>query len=148
MSVYIKRNRKSSDCKYCGKEIKHNDFVVIASFYKKQKSGKIWSMQLKWHCRCWIKQGIKAVEEQELREPEIEKVSETRGRKVRLVLTEEQLHMRKKIMMRRAAVVGRIKKEVRNTAPSFDKIVRLGVQLDKCKEQIEAVGGIPSSWKD
>jgi len=120
--------------------------MVVGKLWKgKDGVARTWTIILRWHTQCWIDQAIQKLEKQ----PFIE----TKGRK-RLdpghtvaEVKDGNRGARHKIMMRRAAVVQRIKKEVELPEQSIDKIIHLGEMLNQLREEIELVGGVPKSWE-
>lgn len=87
---------------------------------------------------CWVEQGVAEVSKRV--------IVETRGKR-KLELSEEDKIARFKILRRRAAVVQRIRKEMSSEVQSIDRIIHLGGQLNKLKEEVEQVGGVPRSWE-
>jgi len=63
-------------------------------------------------------------------------------------MTDDNKAARFAILRRRASVTQRIKREVTKPVEeqSIDKIIHLGDLLNKLKEEIELVGGVPKSW--
>lgn len=87
---------------------------------------------------CWVEQGVAELSKRV--------IVETRGKR-KLELADEVKVARFKILRRRAAVVQRIRKEMSSELQSIDRIIHLGGQLNKLKEEIEQVGGVPKSWE-
>ena len=131
--------RKRAKCLYCPKYIEKKQFMVVGKLWRDREGGtRKWSIKLYWHPQCWIKQAEEALKKQP--------VVETRGRK-KLELSVEANVSRVKILMRRAAILQRIKVEVaKNNTSSVDKLIHLGEMLNKLKEEIMPLGGIPKSW--
>lgn len=87
--------------------------------------------------QCWIDQAVAALEKIT--------VVETRGRK-KVAMPDADREKRTSILRRRASVVQRIRMETED-GKDIDKIIHLGELLNKLKEEIEVVGGVPESWK-
>lgn len=144
MNVWIKKCRKRAKCNHCPKEITKGSYMVVCRYYKKtkNKSGveQRWKFELRFHPQCWIDQGIASLEAKPF--------VETRGRK-RAEMTDDVRAARLKVMRRRASVTQRIKREVSKAieGQSVDKVIHLGSLLNKLKEEIEPLGGIPPSWE-
>ena len=73
---------------------------------------------------------------------------ETRGRKG-LGLAKTDSVERVLLLKRRGSVMQRLKREAGKPegAKDYDRIIRLGEQLEAIKVEIEKVGGIPESWQ-
>ena len=93
---------------------------------------------MNFHPQCWIDRAIAELESRA--------VVETRGRK-KLEMTDATKDARTAILRRRASVIQRIKREVESPdGQNVDKIIHLGELLNKLKEEIEPLGGVPESW--
>ena len=119
--------------------------MVVCKYYrdgKKSAEGERqrWTFFLHFHPQCWIDQAIAKLKDRV--------VVETRGRKM-IPMDDATRAARWKIMMRRAAVTQRIRREVEKPAEeqSTERIIHLGSMLNSLKEEIEVVGGVPESWK-
>jgi len=119
--------------------------MVICRYYKRTKKevgGKDqnWRFTLRFHPQCWIDQGVAALKQRG-------EVVETRGRN-RLVLTDNDSLTRLKILRRRAAVMQRLRIEVAKPdgERNIDRVIHFGSMLNKLKEEIESLGGVPKSW--
>lgn len=126
-SVWVKACTKTAKCQWCAEPIANNTYMVVVMFLR----GK-WRIKRYYHPDCWIQQAIAALEKRG-------KV-ENRGRK-KLPLPDEVRAKRGKILSRRASVVQRIR-----ATTDAGKLVHLGIMLEKLKEEIECVGGAPTSW--
>jgi hypothetical protein len=120
--------------------IDKGEFVVMGKIWL-LRQGKKWHLNLHWHTECWLKQGIEAIKEKERTQPKIEK----RGRPA-LTLNEADYQKRHKVMMRRGSILQRIRVEMSIPDTNFDKIVHLGAMLDKCRKELESLGGCPKDW--
>lgn len=136
MRVWISKAKKKRKCSYCPEEIVAGSYIVVATY---TFSGK-WKKMLAWHTQCWIQQGINAVDSKP--------VDDRRGGN-RLVISPEDKERRHKVLMRRTAVVQRIRAvmEIPADAKSVDKIIHLGEMLNSLEEEILLLGGVPKSWK-
>lgn len=101
-----------------------------------KSKGRRFTYQPRWHPQCWIEQGQNAVDKIQ--------VVEKRG-KIGLPMMDEEKKKRFRILARRAAVIQRIRKEIEGGA-DVDKMVHLGGLLNKLKEEIGLLGGVPESW--
>lgn len=133
----MRRTRRRIVCRYCEKEILVGEYQVVCQHYMKLKTGKVWWFRRSFHPQCWIDQAIADLEKRP--------VVETRGRK-KMVLADADKSARTAILRRRASVIQRIKRAVGENQ-NTDKIIHLGEMLNKLKEEIELVGGVPESWK-
>lgn len=144
MNVWIKKCHKQAACKYCPKPIVNGEYMVVCKYYRKTKSAagdpQKWGFFMRFHPQCWIDRAVAELESRVY--------TETRGRK-KIEMLDETRVARLKIMMRHAAVVQRIKREVEKSENSYqvDRIIHLGEMLGKLKEEIEPLGGIPKSWE-
>ncbi len=142
MNVWIKRCRKRVKCDYCPTLILSGEHMVVCKWYRGTvKDGKMqrWWFHRHYHPQCWIDQGIAAVKKIV--------ITETRGGK-KLDMPDDVREARLKIMMRRASVIQRIRREVDKTPEeqNIDRIIHLGDMLNMLKEKIEPLGGAPESW--
>jgi len=140
VDIWIKRAVKKARCLYCPEPITKGQYMVIGKLWRRRDgTPRVWTVYLRWHPQCWIDQAIRKLEKLP--------VMENRGRKS-LGLSDETREARVKIMMRRAAVVQRIRNEIGKPKEeqSIDKIIHLGELLNKLKEEIEPLGGVPKSW--
>lgn len=98
-----------------------------------------WSFFMRFHLQCWIDQAIAALESKP--------VIETRGRK-KLPMTDDIRAARLKVLMRRAAVTQRIRIELTKPVEEqdMDRVIHLGGEINKLKDEIELLGGVPESW--
>lgn len=144
MNVWLKKCRKRAKCNHCPEDITKGSYMVVCRFYKKtkNKSGveQRWQFNLKFHPQCWIDQAVASIEARP--------VVETRGRK-KVEMADDVRAARLKILMRRASVTQRIKREVSKPVEEqkVDKVIHLGSLLNKLKEEIEPLGGVPQSWE-
>lgn len=118
--------------------------MVVCRWYKstqREPGGERqkWAFYWRFHTQCWIDQAIAALEKRE--------IVETRGRK-KLGMTDEIRAARLRILMRRAAITQRIRREITKPAEEqdIDRVIHLGDALNKLKEEIEECGGAPESW--
>lgn len=130
MNVWMRKCRKQAVCRYCKQPILNKDFMVVGQHRK----GK-WRFNRYWHPECWIIQAKQKVEGKEYQE--------TRGCK-KMEIGEEDRKKRFKILARRASVLQRIKIAVGKE--DYVNIVHLGEMLEKLREEIEPLGGIPAAW--
>ena len=135
----MRKTRKRATCAYCGQPILKSEYQVVCQWYMKLRGGKTGWKRKSYHPQCWIDQAVAEIESRV--------VVETRGKK-RLEMTDGSKAVRFAILRRRASVTQRIKIEVSksNEEQSIDKIIHLGDLLNKLKEEIELVGGVPKSW--
>ena len=140
MNVWIRRTRKKTVCAHCGKSILNGEYQVVCQWYMKLKSNRTWQKRKSFHPQCWIEQGIAEVEKRP--------VVETRGWGSRPRVPDADKPARFAILRRRASVVQRIKKEVEkpDEEKDIDRIIHLGELLNKLKDEIEPLGGVPKSW--
>ena len=145
MNVWMKVCRKQAACNFCPKPILNGEYMVVCKYYRKTRreaggESQKWTFFLRFHPQCWIDQAVARLKERV--------VVETRGRK-KIPMTDSVRAARWKIMMRRAAVTQRIRREVEKPAEeqSIERIIHLGSMLNSLKEEIEVVGGVPESWK-
>ena len=105
----------------------------------KLRSGRTWWKRRSFHPQCWIDQGIAEIEKRV--------VVETRGRK-RIEMTDGNRKARTAILMRRASITQRIRREIEKPEDgrSVDRIIHLGGLLNRLKEEIKPLGGVPESW--
>jgi len=143
MNVYLVHCRRKCKCAHCPEEITVAQPMVVGvitlgegKHYKTK-----WKKTLRWHPNCWLEQGLARLE----REPYI---SNKPGRpKQELDPTTRQLRL--SALRRRASIVQRIRTLVAAgsiDSKTIDKIVHLGEMLDKVKEDITKLGGIPEKW--
>lgn len=118
--------------------------MVVCRYYKSSRRQKgepasRWAFTIRFHPECWIEQGLAALKEKP--------VVETRGRK-KAPMSDEVRTARVRVLMRRAAVVQRIKLEMERSDGeiSMDRIIKYGGQLNQLKEEIAPLGGVPKSW--
>ncbi len=143
MNVWMKVCRKQAKCKYCPEPILNGEYMVVCKYYKNTKNSEgvsqKWHFIFHFHPQCWIDQAIAALKARV--------IVETRGRK-KIGMTDTVRGARLKIMMRRASVTQRIKKEVSMSPDeqNIDRIIHLGSLLNKLREEIEPYGGVPESW--
>ena len=140
MDVWIKRNSRLCKCNYCPAMIDKGEFMVTAKIWL-NRQGKKWHINLHWHTGCWLQQGMEAIKEKERTQPKLEK----RGRP-KLELSVVDYIKRHKVMMRRGSILQRIRVEMASDSTDFDKIVHLGSMLEKCKKEMEVLGGCPKDW--
>lgn len=144
MNVWMKKCRKQATCKYCPNPIVKGEYMVVCKYYRRtrRESGgeaQKWKFFMRFHPQCWIDQAIAALEKRG--------IVETRGRK-KLEMSDEVRGARLKIMMRRASIVQRIRRELTKPAEEqdMDRVIHLGGMLNKLKEEIEPLGGEPKAW--
>ncbi len=85
------------------------------------------------HPECWLEQGIAEVEKRS--------ITETRGGRNRLVITDGDREIRMKILRKRAALAQRAR-----VTTDMTKLLRLLGKMDKCKEEVMLYGGVPAKW--
>jgi len=129
-SIWMRICRKQATCGYCKKPILNKELMVVGL----RRKGK-WRFRKCWHPECWLEQGKQELERREY--------VETRGCK-RMPIDDETRKRRFRLLARRASVLQRIRKavEVRDA----NKVVHLGEMLDRIKEEIGPLGGVPKSW--
>lgn len=118
--------------------IKSGELVVIGKMWKSRDAVIKWPLILRWHPECWIEQGrIEAMKKPILKRVRTHKY------------TGEQRLMRIAVLRRRAAVVQRIRREMSKDAElrNISRLVHLGGMLERCTEEIAALGGVPKSWQ-
>ena len=133
----MRRTRKQCKCSYCPKLILNGEYQVVCQHYMKSGTGKMWWYRRSFHPQCWIDQAIAALANQI--------IVETRGRK-KIPRSDADREKRTSILRRRASIIQRIKREM-GEGQDMDKIIHLGEMLNRLKEEIEPVGGVPESWK-
>ena len=141
MNVWIRKTRKRTTCACgCGKAILNGEFQVVCQWYMKLKSGRVWQKRKSYKPQHGIDQGIAEVEKRV--------VVETRGWGSRPRVPDTDKPARFAILRRRGAVVQRIKREVemQDGERSMDRIIHLGEMLNKLRDEIEPLGGVPKSW--
>ena len=140
MDIWMRVCRKKAKCSYCPKPIVKGQYMVVGKLWRKHGGeARVWTIYLRWHIGCWVRQGIESLKKRP--------VVENRGRK-KLELSEDARKARLKITMRRAAIVQRIRREVDKPIEeqSIDRIIHLGEMLEKLATEIENFGGAPKSW--
>lgn len=140
MDVWMSRCRKRAKCRHCPEMITKGQYMVVGKLWKRRDGvARIWTIYLRWHPQCWIDQAVQKLEKLP--------VIETRGRR-KSELSDEARAARVKILMRRTAVVQRIRIEMSKPQEeqSIDRIIHLGDMLNGLKDEIELVGGVPKSW--
>jgi len=143
MNVSIVHCRRKCKCAYCPEEITVGQPMVVGIItYGLSKNYKTkWKKVLHWHPKCWLEQGLARLE----REPYI---SNKPGRPKR-DLDPVTKQLRLSALMRRASIIQRIRKLTESgnmDLKTIDKIVHLGEMLDKIKEEMVNLGGVPSKW--
>ena len=154
MDVWISKVTRLCKCSYCPKmiEMKIKDiqqFMVVGKYWTKKKEGEVpanykhWCYTRRWHTDCWIEQGVEAVKAKAIREPKIS----TRGRS-KLPISKEDKAKRLHIQLRRGSIIQRIEQEVAKPTKlqDMDKLIHLGEGLEKCRIEIEKLGGVPKKW--
>ncbi|GAG26431.1 unnamed protein product [marine sediment metagenome] len=144
MNVWMKKCRRETNCRFCEKPIVKGSYLVYCTWFKKTKdkagTPQKWKFHMSFHPQCWIDQAVIELE----KAPPVE----TRGRK-RLAMTDDTKEKRIKILRRRGAVLQRIRNELAKPEEdrSIDRIIHFGDKLNELKEEIEPLGGVPSSWE-
>lgn len=144
MDIWITRAKRLASCRYCPKPVTKGQIIVMGKSWSRNKEvTRRWSFKFIWHIGCWIKQGIQALEEKERRELPFARI-----RTKRIILSDEDMEKRRKLILRRGAIIQRIKAETgkRPLEQSIEKIVKWGEQLDTIKEQVTVLGGVPKKW--
>lgn len=152
MDIRIIRCKRSAKCRYCEQPITKGEPMVAGKLFKntyQEQGRRNWTMYFYWHAQraedggcCWLDDGIARLDT-----PEATKLEAKRGRKP-LTLSPEDKKLRFKILARRARVVQRLLEEMYKPEcnRSMDRIIHLGSQIEKQKEEIEPLGGVPKSW--
>jgi hypothetical protein len=130
MNVWMTKCSRQTGCNWCPEPIEKTEHMVVTSYYR----GK-WLIKKYYHPECWIAQGKEALERRI-------KVDNRGG--VRLHIPPEAKKERRKIAVRRASVIQRIKKAYERN--DVDNMIHLGVMLQQLKEEIEPYGGVPKKW--
>lgn len=143
MNVYIVHCRRKSKCAHCEQEITVAQPMVVGviTLGKNKHYTTKWKKTLRWHPSCWLEQGLARLE----REPYI---SNKPGRPKR-ELEPVTRDLRLSALRRRASIVQRIRKLIDSESidsVTIDRIVHLGEMLDKVKEEMTNLGGIPEKW--
>jgi len=142
MDIWLTICRRRAKCTHCPEFIEKGQYIVVGKLWarSKEEGARRWTLRFRWHPECWVEQGKMAADRRPL-------ITETRGRK-KLDMSEGDKAARRSIIMRRASVMQRIKKEVDlKTQESIDKLIHLGDRLNKLKEEIKQYGGVPKSWE-
>jgi len=143
MDTWVKVARKKAKCNYCGGDIEKGSYmVVVKSWRNREGEPRKWMVFFRYHAEkdgkcCYIEQAKAALERRE--------IVETRGKK-KLPITDEMKAARRRVLLRRASVLQRIRAEMEKEEQSVDKIIHLGGLLVQLKEEIEKLGGAPKSW--
>ena len=138
MNVWIRKTRKKVPCACnCGGIILKGSFQVVCQHYMKLKGGRTWWFRRSFIPEHWIAQGI----------AEVEKIPvvETRGKK-KMHITDADRDARTAILRKRGSVVQRIK-NVMDNGGDVSTLIHLGELINKLKDEIEPLGGVPKSWK-
>ena len=140
MNVWIKETRKRVLCKYCERYIEVGEFQVVCRYYMKLRhSSKTWTKTMHFHAKkpaCWVERAIVELKKKPY--------SESRGRRPDPLNDNEKMR-RQKILRRRSSVMQRIKEEMGDKM-RLDKVAHLTDLLDKLIDEIEPLGGVPTSW--
>lgn len=138
MNVWIRRTRKRSTCFYCGKEIETGTYQIVCQYFMPVRGGKVWTKRMLFHTEpnCWLDRAIAELESKP--------VLETRGRKAN-ALSDNVKEQRNKILRRRASVVQRLEKEMYGQMRPV-KLLHMTQMLERLREEIDPLGGIPESW--
>ena len=136
MDVWMSVCRKRAKCKYCPGYIENGDYMVVGKVWRNREGeARRWAIKLHWHVDCWVEQGKRSLD--------LQPKPETRGRK-KLAMSDDNKSKRVKILMRRAAILQRMK--AATDEGNVDKLIYLGGLMNKLKEEIQEYGGIPASW--
>ena len=144
MEVWLTRCRRRATCKYCSESILKGEYMIVTRMSRLRRDAegnqvlRRWRIDKFWHPDCWMKNAKQAIDE---RQP----LPETRGRK-KLNLSPEAAEKRRKVLMRRASVMQRLRDEMDNGECNVEKLIHLGSLLQSCKEEIEQYGEVPKSW--
>jgi len=146
MHIWISVLRKSAYCAGCGEPIALGESVVRGKSWRIEDEGKkVWSATKVWHTKnrhglcCWLEEGLLQLEKNPW--------TETRGRK-RTAPSDADRAKRVAILKKRGSIMQRLKRAaaVPLIHRDYEQIITLGAQLERCKEEIAPLGGIPSKW--
>lgn len=138
MNVWVRKTRKKSKCFFCGRDIETGTYQIVCQYFMKLKSGPVWTKRMIFHTvpNCWLDRAIAELDNKP--------VLETRGRRANDI-SDQSKEKRNKILRRRASVIQRLDGEMYGKMRP-EKLLHLTDLLEKLKEEIELVGGVPSSW--
>ncbi len=143
MDIWIAYCKREAKCHYCQQPIKARDYVVKGKLWRKLKTGLThWSWRYYWHVKnkdgecCWLLEGIAYLEKNPYS-------SGLKGGKS-LGLTDEDGKMRLAILRRHAKYTQKIRQAMETG--NLDRIIRLATSMEKLKEEIYPLGGIPKKW--
>lgn len=135
--------RKRAKCAYCEDTITKGDYMVVGKLWRRYHGQDAEVMHRcfiqRWHVDCWVEQGKRAADTKDEQRPE------TRGRP-KLVISDEDRAERRKLLVRRANIIYRIRKVQESNPYDIDALIRLGTLLHKADEIIKQYGGAPKSW--
>jgi hypothetical protein len=140
MNIMVRYCGRESKCSYCPEVVKAGEPILeLQQWGNKKGSTKRWMYSKRFHPQCWLDHQLQELK----KEPYIGRIGRTPNG-----LSEEDKKKRNSIMMRRASVVQRIRKEMGKPDEDrkYDKIVHLGEMLEKIKIEIEQIGGVPKKW--
>jgi len=143
MNTWMSRCRRQAKCTYCPEPILKGTYMVVVQVFTRDKrdgDSRCWWLRLRFHPQCWIDQAIAALEKRPT-------VDARDGHPLKI--TDGDKAARFAILRRRASTVQRIKREIAKPSEeqSTDRIIHFGDLLNKQKEEIELLGGVPKSWK-
>lgn len=130
--------RKESKCGFCPEKIKVATPMVVGKMWMKGGKVKRWTLTLRWHPQCWVKQGLLSLEKRPY------SPAGERGRKP-LSMSPEDKKERNRILARWASFMFRLREAVDNG--ETDKVIKIYSAAIKLIDEIEEYGGAPKSWR-
>ncbi len=137
MDIWITHCKRTAICHYCKKPIKVQEPMVTGKLWRKVKEGVLhWIVRYYWHPLCWVDEGLSYLQKHPYNQG-------LRGGQP-LNLDYETKKKRLSVLRRHAKYTQKIRESMETG--NLDRIIRLALSMEKLKEEILPLGGIPKSW--
>ena len=149
MDIWLGRCNKTSTCDHCKQPITVGEPCIFGKLWMRfgaeGPEPRRWVKKFHWHAKrssdsicCWLEQALDSLSQR----PYIE----TRGRK-KIRISKDRRKERLSTLRKRARVLQRLRQEMEYEDRNVDRIIRLGSQLERLKEEIIPLGGVPKNWE-
>lgn len=137
MDIWIAHCKRIAKCHYCEKHINVTEPMVTGKLWRKKKEGLLhWVIRYYWHPLCWVEEGLNYLSKNPYNQG-------NRGGQP-LNLSHEDRIKRLSILRRHAKYTQKIRQSMERG--DLDRIIRLASSMEKLKEEILPLGGIPKKW--